>query len=479
MRCANCGAQVADGTVFCPSCGHRVRKPVPLANGRTPVSMAPLESSGSRGLNGDTDRLAEQLEPPIVDEILDERDEPPARRSGCRWVMMTGLFTLLFLLVILGLGALGVYHGLQDQNREKAMQAQEHYQKGLNHIEEGSYGLAIAELEEAVRLNPEMEAAKLKLNEVRVLESARPTATVIGAQDVPNQLYREARTRYDAQDWEQAIVKLEELLLLDMDYQRQDVRSMLFASYYNQGLALVEQGRMEEAVHSFDKALGLQPNNPDVLGQRNLASLYAAGLGYWEADWASAIENFGSVYAFDQNYRDVRQRLHDAHVNYGDYLSERGEWCAAAEQYGAALDVIATDVVAQRRNNAAAVCAGGSAPTAESGDGPAETATPAPPGLFVGEFLGYDDISDITNKWAPVRGRLIDAQGQPIPGKAVRIQAFDWSTTATTDGNGEFGFEFLDKELTFTLTLIDLPHEPLQVDTKIGQRARVQFVEQP
>jgi tetratricopeptide (TPR) repeat protein len=393
--------------------------------------------------------------------------------------MLTGLFTLIFLVVILGLGALGVYHGLQDQNREKVRLAQEHYDKALNYIDEGSYGLAIAELEEAIRLNPEFDEAKLKLNEVRVLAEAKPTSTIDAYRDLAARLYQEARNFYDQGAWEQAIGKLEELRTLDAGLNREDAEAMLFDAYYNRGLALVEEGRMAEAVRLFDKALELRPENPDVLGQRNLASLYAAGLGYWQADWPQAIAKFEALYELEPEYRDVRQRLHDAHLYYGDLLAEQGEWCSAQAQYDRALAIIPTEAIAQRRDQAGQACEQGAPPPeAMPGTPPAE-ATPAEPGTFVGRFIGYQDISDITNKWAPIRGQLIDVNGEGVPGKAVKIQAFDWSATATTDGNGEFGFEFLDKELTFTLTLIDLPHEPVKVATKIGQRAQVEFVEQP
>ena len=107
---------------------------------------------------------------------------------------------------------------------------------------------------------------------------------------------------------------------------------------------------------------------------------------------------------------------------------------------------------------------------------PVAPRTPAPTGTFVGQFLGY---ADIASRDAQVRGRLIDANGNGVSGKAVKIQAFDWSTLATTGGDGAFGFEALNQELTFTLTLVDLPHEPVEVLTQFGKRAEVDFVQQP
>ena len=453
MQCANCGDDVADGTVFCPSCGHRVRRPTPAVPQPAPPAYQPAYED--------------------LEEDLATND--PERVSGCRWVALTGLFTLLFLVIIVGLGALGVYHGLQDQTKEKLQVAHEHYEKALSYIAEGNHDLAVAELEEALRLNPAYAEADLKLEEIRALESAQPTFTPDAYRQAADQLYRDGRAFYDRHEWDAAIDKLEELRGLDRVYQEKDVEVILFWAYYNRGLVLVGEGRMQEAIHRFDQALELQPDNPDALGQRHLASLYATGLGYWQADWPKAIEKLQAVYQIEPNYRDVMQRLHDAHVHYGDYLADQGRWCEAGEEYSAALEVTSTAEIADRRDGAQSRCGSQGTPVGPIGTPAAET-TPAPTGTYVGQFLGYDEIA---SRDAQVRGRIVDAAGNGVPGQAVKIQAFDWSTFATSGSDGAFGFEALNQELTFTLTLVDLPHEPVEVLTQFGKRAKVDFIQQP
>jgi len=187
--------------------------------------------------------------------------------------MMTALFTLIFLLVVLGVGALAVYQGLRDQSRESRELAQAHYLKGLDRLSEGSYDLAVAELEMAVRLDPSLTDAQTRLAEARQRAAAAPTATVSSRREVVEQLYRDARGAYDRREWEAAIAKLEELRALDASYEEAEAKSLLFWSYYNHGLTLVNETRVQEAIRRFDQALELQPNHPDVLGQRHLASL--------------------------------------------------------------------------------------------------------------------------------------------------------------------------------------------------------------
>jgi len=59
----------------------------------------------------------------------------------------------------------------------------------------------------------------------------------------------------------------------------------------------------------------------------------------------------------------------------------------------------------------------------------------------------------------------------------VRIQAFDWSTTATTDGSGLFSFDGLANAVVYTLTLPDLPSEPVDVEGQWGKLSWVEFVQ--
>jgi len=52
---------------------------------------------------------------------------------------------ILLLVVVLVIGALGVYHGLQERNRLTLETAEEHYAAGLAHLENGEYELAVAD----------------------------------------------------------------------------------------------------------------------------------------------------------------------------------------------------------------------------------------------------------------------------------------------------------------------------------------------
>jgi hypothetical protein len=131
---------------------------------------------------------------------------------------------------------------------------------------------------------------------------------------------------------------------------------MLFSSYYNMALDLVDKDRLEEALRSFDEALEVKPGDPEALLQRELTSLYLTGLDYWEADWVRAVESFLAIYQIDPAYKDVEQRLYDAYLNHGDLYASEEAWCLAEERYEQAVALDSNNDVIAKRDDAAYRC---------------------------------------------------------------------------------------------------------------------------
>ncbi|MBC7263044.1 MAG: tetratricopeptide repeat protein [Chloroflexi bacterium] len=442
MHCEVCGTRLPEGALVCPYCGYEMR----------------------------TEQRNDQpsLTPPLVAEPVGEEEVQTAPRRGCgRWAMLLGLVVGFSLLLVVGLGIVGVYQGLQDRNRTNRTAAAAHYDKGLAAMAQGNYELAEAEFELAVSLNPGHSEAAAKLVEVRALLQGSPTPTpgLLGERLIT--LYNEARQAYNRQDWGVVINRLEEIVSLDPAFERDEVRSLLFDAYRASGLQLVGEDRLEEAIRYFDQALQLRPGDLDVLTQRQLASLYLTGLSYWGADWERAIEAFRTLYSIQPQYKDARQRLIDAYVAHGDVLATKGDYCKARDQYQQALDIAPDPRITAKRDDAATQCASGTPPPG----------TPGPSGYFVGRLVRYEAVEEGK---IYVRGRVLDEKGNPIPGVRVGISAFDWSAPpATTNYEGIYAFDGLANEITFTLTLVDLPHVPFDVHTYFGKLVWVDFQRQP
>jgi Tol biopolymer transport system component/outer membrane protein assembly factor BamD (BamD/ComL family) len=284
------------------------------------------------------------------------------RRTAPTWLKGLALLIILLFVGILVIGALGVYHGLQERRRLTQETAEEHYAAGLAHLENGEYELAVAELELTLRLVPDYREAEEKLSEAKAKLEVQATPTVEIRKQAAAGLLSQAQAFYQEGKLEDVVLVLERLQALDPDYEPQAVADLLFATYYDQGSALINEGRLEEALRSLDKALELKPSHQDVLKQRKLAALYLTAISYWGADWDRAITNFKELYSIEPEYMDAKQRLYDAYLNKGDLYADQGEWCSAEEQYALAVEIQSDEAGEEKRVEASRLCAG-AAPT--------------------------------------------------------------------------------------------------------------------
>jgi len=448
MFCPECGRKVRRKVAFCPYCGIRLT-PQKQSVGMEEASELPIEGE---------DKAA------------------PRKRTpwGCGSSTLLVAAISLAVLIILASAALGIYQGVQERNRLDRLAASQHFSKGLAHLERGEYELAIAQLESAMRLDPHNGEARVKLEEARTKLTAAPTPTPGVILDTAATHFSDGRSLYERGQWDAAIVKLEAVLALDPTYEQQEVADMLFACYYNSGIQLANEDRMEEALLRWNLALEIRPGDADVKRQQKLASLYLAGMGYWQADWEQAIENFANLYGMQPGYKDVAQRLHDARVSYGDQLYEAQQGCVAQAQYEGALEIHDSPEVRRKRDDAASQCA--SPPEGTATPEPA-AGTPAPPGgTFVGRFVEYMNVEE---HLMMVRGYVYDVGGEGVPSIQVKISAYDWSSIAVTDGAGLFSFDGLSNPLTYTLSLIDLPVQPVDVLAQEGRLVWAEFRQTP
>jgi TolB protein len=339
MLCDRCGAKIEEGFMLCPYCGHKIGENDDHALEGSRVAIFPTR---------------EQLFPHWV------------------WLLGFGLFIGCILMSVVGVGVAGIYGGLKERAVLARQEAEEHYSKGITYFEEGDYNLAEAEFREALRLAPDYWEAADKLREVRAQVAAMATPTSETRNEAVDLIYQQAQELYSQQNWIETALKLEQLRDLDPYYERENVTVMLFSSYYNMALDLVDKDRLEEALRSFDKALEVKPGDPEALVQKELASLYLTALGYWEADWVRAAESFLAVYQIDPGYGDVKQRLYDAYLNHGDLYASEEAWCLAEEKYELAADLDSNEDVIAKRDEAAYRCQVAVVPT------PVITATMTP-----------------------------------------------------------------------------------------------------
>ncbi len=448
MLCRHCNSTVPDDSLFCPICGFRLR---------LEASLEPVAARGAvaRGKGSST---------------------------GVLWYASLSLLASALLLSTVGLGLLAAQDGLEQRRQRDKEIGLEHYRRGLADLQEGNYLLALAEFEQAVQYAPDYAEAREQLASVQALieDQAMPTSAAVGEAAIT--LQGEALAFYADEQWEEAIVKLERLRRLDSSFEREEVEEMLLNAYYQQAMCLMDAAELEEALAHLDDALKIRPDDSSIAQQRLWLSLYLAGKTQWGVDWERVVETFRELYELKPDFLDVEQKLHDAHLNLGDLHYEEGAWCVAEQQYAAALQIMVTQMGMTKRDEARELCAkaiSAATPSVIPAAMPTQPTIPTVASsplvrVYVGESAGYVEADETAVR---IRVHVINALGDGMSGVEVEISAYDWRDTAVTDADGYCEFAGLNQQMEFTLILTQLSCTPVQVSTRLGSAAQVNFVE--
>jgi len=454
-NCPFCGQELADNQMFCPRCGRQ----------RAPKEEPPAEPSEQEPFVLE-DKAVEQdpEEEPAEDiEGADEPQEAPGRSRLQTATIVIASLALLFALVGLAFGA--IYLGLKDREASVTDSADVHYERGVEHFEAREYALAIAEMEYVLAINSDYPGAAEILQEAQQNLNAFPSPTPVLGETLSETYYTLVTEAYEAENWSEVITTTDQLWSVDSAYQRTRVDAMLFDAYYNSGLDLIDEGRIEEAIRMFTRALAIDADDEDAQQQFDLATEYMNAMSYWGADWESTVEGFEALYAIAPKYLDVHARLFDALVSYGDYMADQDAWCSAEQAYSRALQIGNSDDLAEKAAEAAEYCL--TLPPVEG-----DNVAVVPTGTFTATYEVRDGGSA---GWVMIRGQVLDSTGKGVANVVVRIQAWNWTVAHTTDGTGQFSFDGLDTEATYTVSLDSLDSVAIDVPTKFGKITWVEF----
>ena len=374
MHCPECGNEIPDDVILCPGCGTMVEETRPSHL-----------SSGGEG-------------------ELEFEEAGPGDRQVVRPFLLWGAAFLALLLFSMTAGAyLGLQRGEEQRIQRLEQEAQSHYQTGLQRLDEGNYELAIAQFEYVLQLDADHPQAEQGLAEAQaqlnaqVIAASTPTAEPEGA--IARQLYEEASVHFEAGRWQEAASVLTSLRQLDPSYEPEAVEDMLFESRYQAGIALLADDDFELGIFYLDRAVALRPLDQEAITERRLAQQYLEALSYWAADWEACIAHFEELYRAAPDYKDVFQRLYQAHVRYAEAWEVQGEMCPAVESYDQALRLLNSAEVEEKRAEAAEICRSATptpVPTIE-GSRPV-TRTTLPPGFNAGR-LAYPLYNSATGGW--------------------------------------------------------------------------------
>jgi TolB protein len=341
---------------------------------------------------------------------------------GLRPVLLWGVGFLILLALSVGSGIyFGLRQGEQERIRRLEQETQQHYRAGLERLDRGELELARAEFEYVLQLDPDHPMAEQGIAEVEAQLKADPTPTAKPEEPIAATVFRQALEHYEAERWQDAAAALTSLRQIDPEYEAEQVAEMLFESRYRAGMALLEADDFELGIFYLDRAVALRPLDEAASTQRRLAKQYVEAYSYWGVDWERCIARFEELYRVAPEYKDVFQRLYQAHLKYAEAWDAQGEMCPAVEQYDEALRLLAGSEVEDKRAEAAEICRRATptpVPTIE-GSQPV-TRTVLPPGFNAGRLAYplYDTTTGAYDIYALFAdGRLVkmaSSADQPI-----------------------------------------------------------------
>lgn len=303
---------------------------------------------------------------------------------------LIGAATVLAAAILILSAVLGVRAGQRQLEIQTRQQVGIHLQRAIDFRTENDLNAALAEYQKVLTLDPSNTAAVEGIESLLKIAQGTPPSAGAAAVNPPpappsqaatnadsvasnsplpppeptatptmsalDEAWAAAQIAYTSGEWQETVDRLVQVQHMDPAFEADKVTDMLFTAYVNLGAEKDQAGNLEEALTMVDKALELRPEATELRTARAMAADYLDVLTYFGADWARAIELLEDLYQRDPDYRDVAERLQEAHVAYGQALMDAGQWCEAEAHFIDALDIDVTPGLIEDRDRARRLC---------------------------------------------------------------------------------------------------------------------------
>ncbi len=200
--------------------------------------------------------------------------------------------------------------------------ADEHIKRGIEYVEQGRLDEAIAEFEEAIKINPDDAKAHYNLgltydNQGRLDEAIAEYKEAIRLNPDDANAHLNLGVAYaDQGQLEEAIAEYQEAIRIHPDYAN---------AHFNLGLAYDEQGRTEEAIAEYQEAIRINPDDADA--HLNLGVAYKK-----QGRFDEAIAEYQEALRINPDYALV-------HLNLGVAYADQGQLEEAIAEYQEAIRI--------------------------------------------------------------------------------------------------------------------------------------------
>ena len=331
--------------------------------------------------NSDASPSVPEIVEPGPDSI--EQTAPAAvlvlPRKPRRWPILLG-----GILLILALGALGVYLGYKAALAQRAVAyssqvtkiATEQFMLAQQEQAAGQYDLAIRRYEYIIQLDSNFPGVRDGLAKAMLASVLQKTPTLTPVVIVPtptialtptpdvrgeDDIIGNARALLANKEWVKALEVLDTLRNKNIKYKPVEVDGLYYVALRNRGMLEINQGRLESGLYDLALTERFAPLDVDANGLRTWARMYLTGASYWGARWDKVVEVFAQIYPYYPNLHDILgvsavERFRKGSVAYGDQFAAAENYCDAYKQYHNAQGVLNDPAVLVKMNNAFKIC---------------------------------------------------------------------------------------------------------------------------
>jgi len=277
------------------------------------------------------------------------------------WILLGVGILIIFLVGGVGLGYLnGVQLRVAANATEVANVAAQHFQYGVQAMNQGDYNLANIQFTYVLQLDPnypglvdKLAAVQLQLVLAKTPTAApTPTQAVVPAGSTTDDMYNLAQQDMVNQDWQDALDVLIQLRNKDINYKPVQVDDLFYMTLRMRGVeqiigntkTKVNGGQLEQGIYNLTLAEKYAPLDRDAINARQWAESYLNALSQWAVNWPTVVSQLKQVYQqlpylLDSSGTPAYSRFIDASMSYGDALMNQNDWCSALNQYQNAQDV--------------------------------------------------------------------------------------------------------------------------------------------
>lgn len=323
--------------------------------------------------------------PPNAAPDVDPHEPPSRGRSGCLVYGLIGLMVIGFAGLIVALAGFAGWTSGQRVAQTNATATQnaviaEQLLRIPTDVQNNNQFLIGKRLEYLLTLTPAVAGVEaLVQTATAVYEKNLPTATPLPTSTPPPQaasptapplipagsatpdltaLLQQAESASVLADWDTAIDLLDAIMGLDPDFQTAAVRQQMLNALTKKALLLYrspDASGLAEANQLTDRARQFGDIG-ELEFESFVASLYLDAVNATGVDFNRSVRKLTDLYNQVPSYRDVRQRLINEYINYGDTLVASAQPCGAVGQYQNALSVQDDVTVIAKRDAAQTAC---------------------------------------------------------------------------------------------------------------------------